>query len=100
MPSYSDKVVPVEAGGGPGTALAHWRESVMTNELMTGYINLGKNPLSLVTIAHEGADRAARDREPVRHDRGHPTETGPLSRLLTRRALNRAGGATRPESWP
>ncbi len=50
MASYSDKVVPVEAGGGSGTALAHWRESVMTNELMTGYINLGNNPLSLVTI--------------------------------------------------
>jgi len=50
MPSYSDKVVPVEAGGGTGTALAHWRESVMTNELMTGYINLGGNPLSLVTV--------------------------------------------------
>ncbi len=50
MPSYTDKVVPVEAGGGSGTALAHWRESVMTNELMTGFINLGSNPLSLVTI--------------------------------------------------
>ena len=29
--------VPVEAGGGPGTALAHWRESVFRTELMTGY---------------------------------------------------------------
>jgi leishmanolysin len=50
IPGYTDKVVPVEAGGGAGTALAHWRESVMTNELMTGYINLGGNPLSAVTI--------------------------------------------------
>jgi hypothetical protein len=50
MPSYTDKVVPVEAGGGSGTALGHWRESVMTNELMTGYINLGANPLSAVSI--------------------------------------------------
>jgi len=50
LPSYSDKVVPVEAGGGSGTTLSHWRESVMTNELMTGFLNPGANPLSAVTI--------------------------------------------------
>ena len=50
LPSYTDKVVPVEAGGGPGTTLSHWRESVMTNELMTGFLNSGPNPLSAVTI--------------------------------------------------
>ena len=50
LPSYSDKVVPVEAGGGSGTTLSHWRESVMTNELMTGFLNTGVNPLSAVTI--------------------------------------------------
>jgi hypothetical protein len=50
-PSYGDKVVPVEAGGGAGTTLSHWRESVMTNELMTGFIdNPGPNPLSAITI--------------------------------------------------
>jgi hypothetical protein len=50
-PSYSDKIVPVEAGGGAGTTLSHWRESVMTNELMTGFIdNPGPNPLSAITI--------------------------------------------------
>ena len=50
-PRYSDKIVPVEAGGGAGTTLSHWRESVMTNELMTGFINNpGPNPLSAVTI--------------------------------------------------
>ncbi|HKT59880.1 MAG TPA: leishmanolysin-related zinc metalloendopeptidase [Gemmatimonadales bacterium] len=50
-PSYTDKVVPVEAGGGAGTTLSHWRESVMTNELMTGFINNpGPNPLSAITI--------------------------------------------------
>jgi hypothetical protein len=50
-PSYADKVVPVEAGGGAGTTLSHWRESVMTNELMTGFINNpGPNPLSAITI--------------------------------------------------
>jgi leishmanolysin len=50
LPSYRDKVVPVEANGGSGTTLSHWRESVMTNELMTGFLNSGTNPLSSVTI--------------------------------------------------
>ena len=50
LPSFTDKVVPVEAGGGEGTALSHWRESAMTNELMTGFLDLGANPLSAVTI--------------------------------------------------
>ncbi|HEX3684747.1 MAG TPA: leishmanolysin-related zinc metalloendopeptidase [Bryobacteraceae bacterium] len=43
--------VPVEGGaGGDGTVNAHWRESVFGNELMTGFINPGKNPLSIMTI--------------------------------------------------
>lgn len=46
----SDTSVPVEAGGGAGTAGSHWRESVFDNELMSGYLNSGTNPLSQVTI--------------------------------------------------
>ncbi len=42
--------VPVENNGVPGTTDAHWRESVFANELMTGYIGPGANPLSLMTI--------------------------------------------------
>ncbi|HOX20250.1 MAG TPA: leishmanolysin-related zinc metalloendopeptidase [Gemmatimonadales bacterium] len=42
--------VPVENTGGPGTADGHWRETVMTNELMTGYIALGASPLSAITV--------------------------------------------------
>lgn len=42
--------VPVENTGGPGTQDGHWRETVMTNELMTGYIAPGSNPLSSITI--------------------------------------------------
>ena len=41
--------VPVENTGGPGTADAHWRESVFGNELMTGSVN-EVNPLSRVTL--------------------------------------------------
>ncbi|MDX1718768.1 MAG: leishmanolysin-related zinc metalloendopeptidase [Salegentibacter mishustinae] len=41
--------LPIENMGGPGTAGGHWRESVLRNELMTGFINLGENPLSRIT---------------------------------------------------
>ena len=41
--------LPVENQGGPGTRLSHWRESVLNNELMTGFLNLGENPLSRIT---------------------------------------------------
>jgi hypothetical protein len=43
--------VPVENTGGPGTADAHWRESVFRNELMSGFIAAPGNPLSRVTVA-------------------------------------------------
>ncbi|MEX2152288.1 MAG: leishmanolysin-related zinc metalloendopeptidase [Gemmatimonadaceae bacterium] len=43
--------VPVEGTGGSGTANAHWRESTFVNELMTGFIDAGTNPLSAITIA-------------------------------------------------
>jgi Leishmanolysin/Bacterial Ig-like domain (group 1) len=46
--------VPVENTGGPGTVDAHWRESVFKKELMTGFINSGANPLSVVTTASMG----------------------------------------------
>lgn len=43
--------VPVEAGGGAGTAYAHWRESVFDRELMTGWLDPSPNPLSRVSVA-------------------------------------------------
>ncbi|MGD8700444.1 MAG: leishmanolysin-related zinc metalloendopeptidase, partial [Gemmatimonadales bacterium] len=49
--TYTGNKVPVENIGGSGTADAHWRESVFSNELMTGFINSGANPLSEVTVA-------------------------------------------------
>lgn len=43
--------VPVEnAQGGQGTQDSHWRESVLANELMTGFLNNGANPLSVLTV--------------------------------------------------
>jgi hypothetical protein len=47
----SARGVPVENTGGPGTADGHWRESILTNELMTGWAGPGTNlPLSRITI--------------------------------------------------
>lgn len=48
--AYTGSKVPVENTGGGGTADSHWRESVFNNELMTGFINNGPNPLSVITI--------------------------------------------------
>ncbi|CAA9378493.1 MAG: hypothetical protein AVDCRST_MAG89-5194 [uncultured Gemmatimonadetes bacterium] len=42
--------VPVENTGGAGTMNGHWRESVLKNELMTGFLNSNvANPLSVLT---------------------------------------------------
>jgi hypothetical protein len=42
--------VPMETEGGAGTQLGHWSEAEFGNELMTGYIDPGGNPLSRVTV--------------------------------------------------
>jgi hypothetical protein len=42
--------VPVENTGPSGTINGHWRESVLANELMTGYANAGSMPLSQLTV--------------------------------------------------
>jgi hypothetical protein len=42
--------VPVENTGSEGTRDSHWREAVLGNELMTGFVSAGTNPLSAVTI--------------------------------------------------
>jgi hypothetical protein len=43
--------VPLETGGGSGTAGSHWSEAVFDHELMTGYIDLAPDPLSRLTVA-------------------------------------------------
>ncbi len=44
--------VPVENTGGSGTRDAHWRESVLGHELMTGWLNRGSsNPISAITLS-------------------------------------------------
>ena len=49
--SYPGAKVPVENNGVEGTADAHWRESVFQNELMTGFVDTGEQPLSAITVA-------------------------------------------------
>lgn len=47
--AYSGTPVPVENSGGAGTRDSHWRENVLRNELMTGFLNRGSNPLSRIS---------------------------------------------------
>ena len=47
----NERPVPVANTGGAGTRCGHWRESVLGNELMTGFLDVGSNPLSRLTIA-------------------------------------------------
>ena len=46
----SDTSVPVENTGGAGTRDSHWRESVFNNELLTGFLDGGSNPISQITV--------------------------------------------------
>jgi len=48
---YAGMPVPVENTGGPGTRDGHWRESIFQNELMTGWLDMGANPLSSITVS-------------------------------------------------
>jgi hypothetical protein len=49
--TFTGTPVPVENSGGPGTRDSHWRESTVNNELMTGFLNAGTNPLSAFTAS-------------------------------------------------
>ena len=44
--------VPVETDGvfGDGTAFVHWDEDALGNEILTGYMNPGSNPISKITV--------------------------------------------------
>jgi hypothetical protein len=46
----SESGVPIEASGGMGTALVHWRESVFGGELFTGWLS-GSEAKSSITLA-------------------------------------------------
>lgn len=48
---YSGNPVPIENSGGSGTRDSHWRESLLQDELMTGFLSGPTRPLSRLTIA-------------------------------------------------
>jgi Leishmanolysin len=81
--------VPVEGDFGPGTANSHWDEDTFDNELMTGFLNLGDNPLSALTVASMGDlgyvinDRAG--------DRYKLPRTGPASVSASEARTQRMG---------
>ena len=47
---YAGRAVPIANDEGVITGLIHWREAVFGNELMSGFLNPGGNPLSRVTV--------------------------------------------------
>jgi hypothetical protein len=47
---YSGAKVPVMNEGGAGTVNSHWRDAVFGNEVMTGFINTGVNPMSAISV--------------------------------------------------
>jgi hypothetical protein len=83
--------VPVETGGVPGVARAHWREDALSHELMTSYPNLGFEPLSAISVA------ALRDLGYVVDDARADPFPGdpdfPVGRLI-------AGGVSREDASP
>jgi len=46
--------VPAHSADGAGSAYAHWRESLFTNELMTPFLTAGATPFSLMTVESLG----------------------------------------------
>ena len=44
-------LIPVEQDGGSGTAGSHWDEETFVNELLTGYLDDGRNYLTEMSIA-------------------------------------------------
>ena len=50
-PAARPRGVPLANVGGPGTRDGHWREAVFANELLTGFLDPGANPISRMTIA-------------------------------------------------
>jgi hypothetical protein len=49
--TYGGNPVPIENSGGAGTRDSHWREAILQDELMTGYLTGSMRPLSRLTIA-------------------------------------------------
>ena len=79
---FNGNIVPVENSGGSGTRDSHWREALALNELMTGFLDNGANPLSVFTIG------SLRDMGYVVNDAvADPFELNPLLRAASGTAV-------------
>lgn len=81
---YTNPIVPVEGAGScnDGTRDGHWSESVMGNELMTGFLQGGvPNPLSAITTA------SLRDLGYVVNDAASDSYTVPMAAAALRTGM-------------
>ncbi|QDT44366.1 putative outer membrane protein pmp20 precursor [Gimesia alba] len=79
--------IPVEGMAGPGTNDAHWRESDLDNELMTGFLNPGVNPISAITIGSLAdlgyvVDLTAADAYPLQAPAVQTLNPAPIGEML------------------
>lgn len=58
---FDGNPVPVEGFGGQGTELGHWSEGDFQDELMTGFIQSGSDPFSIVSVGSMGDLKYATD---------------------------------------
>tara|TARA_R110002111_G_scaffold247140_1_gene309996 strand:+ start:270 stop:17531 length:17262 start_codon:yes stop_codon:yes gene_type:complete len=85
--------VPVEGSAGPGTNDAHWRETDLTNELMTGFLDPGlSHPISTVTIGSLAdigyvVDLSVADSYPLQAPTVQSLNSTPIGQMLAPRAF-------------
>ncbi|MBA3891140.1 MAG: hypothetical protein H0X64_11495 [Gemmatimonadaceae bacterium] len=98
--------VPVENSMGAGSINSHWRESVLANELMTPQLNMGSNPLTVLTVLSlrdlgyvvdpTAADQSSMSQlhadEPAR---GSAIDLGARMRDVPKHSIDRAGRIVR-----
>lgn len=101
----ASNLVPVQNLGGVGVWNGHWRDFVFCNELMTAFVDAGKNPLSIVTLAsmtdlgYEGVDLDVADEFTVPVGCSSPEAGGGRPGGVWRGGV-RVGGARPGGAWP
>ncbi len=82
---------------GGGTVNGHWREVVLGNELMTGYVNGGSNPLEHRIHRRAGGHRLHRELRCGGHVHAHLH--GPAARAAPRHSPWVTTSAVVPSMW-
>lgn len=86
--AFDGNPVPVEDVGGSGTALGHWSEPDLQDELMTGFIGSATDPFSIVSVEAMGDLKLATD----------PDEADPYTFPAARNGGLRSGPSP-PRGW-